>query len=209
MRARHSSGTKAVWVALDSGYAADIAQPQTPEKAERAAMTVMTTPAHEPTASFAAAPAAAAPRRLAVFGSVSAERPSRALVETPDSAAREVLERVFAEIAAQAPVIARPVLDRALAAAAITTAERDELVRELAVPEASADSPPAPDRSVAASNALREALSAVRRASPGIAETILDAAVADGLLTAAQEQRIVGRLSSSPAATFRPARARD
>ncbi|HEY1778175.1 MAG TPA: hypothetical protein VGG41_18605 [Solirubrobacteraceae bacterium] len=175
-------------------------------------MTV-TTPAHEPTASFdAASTPGGVPRRLAVFGSVSAEGPSRALVEPPDSAAREVLERVFAEIAAQAPVIAAPVLERAVAAASITSDERDELIRALAAPPEEAD-PDAefapPQRSVAASNALREALSAVRRASPAIAEPILDAAVTEGLLTAAQEQRIVGRLSSSPAAIFRPNRVRD
>jgi hypothetical protein len=170
-------------------------------------MTV-TSPAPEPTASFGAT-SATAPRRLAVFGSISAERPSRTIVEAPDSAARAVLEHVFAEIAAQAPLIARPVLERAVEAAAITTAERDELLSELAAPQSSTDPASAHDRSVAASSALREALSAVRRASPGIAEPILDVAVADGLLTAAQEQRIVGRLSSSPAATFRPARSHD
>jgi hypothetical protein len=176
-------------------------------------MTV-TTSAHEPTASIdAASTASGVPRRLAVFGSVSAERPSRALVEPPDSAAREVLERVFAEIAAQAPVIAAPVLERAVAVSSISSDERDELIRALAAPPQEADpetdAAPAPQRSVAASNALREALSAVRRASPAIAEPILDAAVAEGLLTAAQGERIVGRLSASPAAIFRLNRARD
>jgi hypothetical protein len=193
-----------VWVAGKSGKAADIAQPQPPEKAECAALTV-TTPTPEPTANRGDLPDAA-PRRLAVFGSVSAERPS-GTIEAPASPAREVLERVFAEIAEQASLIARPVLDRAAAASVITTLERDELLRELAEPQSShSDSTGAPGGSVAARSVLREALAAVRRASPGIAGPILHAAVADGLLSAAQEQRIIARLSASPAAAFRPAR---
>jgi hypothetical protein len=170
-------------------------------------MTV-TTPAPEPTASYGEPPSSA-PRRLAVFGSVSAERPSRANVEAPPSAAREVLERVFAEIAAQAPLIARPVLDRAAAAGAITASERDELLLELAEPQASRDADDGSGRSGAVRTVLREALAAVRRASPSIAEPMLRAAVADGLVTAAQEERILTRLSASPASSFRPARGRD
>ena len=148
----------------------------------------------------------AAPRRLAVFGSVSAERPSRTIVAAPESGAREVLERVFAEIAEQAPLIARPVLDSAAAAGKITATERDELLRELAEPQSSHDSTGAPGTSAAARGVLRLALGAVRRASPGIAGPILNAAVADGLLSAAQEQRIIARLHASPATAFRPAR---
>lgn len=169
-------------------------------------MTV-TTPAADHAA--LGAPAAAPPRRLAVFGSVSAERPSRAIVDPPASVAREVLERVYAQISAQAPQIAQPTLERAVATGALSAAERDELLRELADPQSSTEPSARPGRSLAARTALRAALGDVRRASPGIAQPILHAAVLDGLLTAAQEQRILSRLYASPAATFRPARGQD
>jgi hypothetical protein len=154
-------------------------------------------------------PPSAAPRRLAVFGSVSAERPPRAPVAAPESGAREVLEQVFAAIAEQAPLIARPVLDRAAAAGEISPGERDALLRELAQPQSSNDETGTPASTVAGRAALREALGAVRLASPGIAQPILHAAVAEGLLTAAQEQRIIARLRTSPGAAFRPARSGD
>jgi hypothetical protein len=152
---------------------------------------------------------AAAPRRLAVFGSVSAERPSRTIVAAPESRAREVLEQVFAAIAEQAPLIALPVLDRAVGAGDISSSERDELLRELAQPQSSGDTTDTPAATIAARAALREALGEVRLASPGIAQPILHDAVAEGLLTAAQEQRIIARLRTSPGAAFRPARSGD
>jgi hypothetical protein len=54
---------------------------------------------------------------------------------------------------------------------------------------------------------LREALAAVRRAAPAIATPILDDAVDQERLTAAQERRILERLRISPATALRAATA--
>jgi hypothetical protein len=145
------------------------------------------------------------PRRIAVFGSIAAERPSREPGESPGEqspadTARVVLERVFAEITAKAPRIAQPILDRALAEHSITPAERDELLRELGDPNAPAAAAPL---SAEADGVLREALAAIRHASPAIAEPILRHAVEAECLPEAQEQRILERLRSSPTTALR------
>jgi hypothetical protein len=134
------------------------------------------------------------PRRIAVFGSVAAERPA----ELPfTQAARAVLERVLAAIAAEVPRIARPILDRAVAEGTISRDERHALLSELTDPDRAPAEPAA--SSPGARGVLREALAAVRRASPQIAAPILREAVADERLTEAQERRILERLRSSPA----------
>ncbi len=58
--------------------------------------------------------------------------------------------------------------------------------------------PPRGRLSVAAHRVLREVLAAIRRAAPGIAEPILAEAVDSERLTAAQQQRILERLRTSP-----------
>ena len=147
---------------------------------------------------------ARAPRRIAVFGSASAERASRAAAPPPPASTRAVLERVFAQIGAQAPLIARPILDRAVAEGTITLDERDELLRELADPQAIAEQEDAKSRA-GARIVVTEALAAIRLAAPAIAEPILRAAVAEERLTPAQSGRILERLRSSPGAAFRVA----
>lgn len=168
-------------------------------------MTV-TTPPRQSTPSHRNA-GAQAPRRIAVFGSVSAERAPHDAVEAPASAARAVLERVFAEISAQAPLIAQPILDRAVGEGAVTLDERDELLRELADPDATGEAPAAQTRvGVSARIVLSEAFAAIRLAAPGIADPILRQAVANERLTSAQAGRILERLRSSPATAFRATR---
>ena len=141
-------------------------------------------------------------RRIAVFGSVAAERP---LVpdrdETFSPAARAVLERVIEAIASSAPSIATPILDRAVAEGTITRAERHTMLVELNDPGASDER--VPPVSQDASATLREALAAIRRAAPGIARPILDEAVGAERLTLAQELRILERLRSSPSRVLR------
>ena len=68
-------------------------------------------------------------RRIAVFGSVAAPDVRREPVLSP--AARAVLERVHEAIAANAPSIVKPILDRAVADGAITRAERHAMLLEL------------------------------------------------------------------------------
>jgi len=140
------------------------------------------------------------PRRIAVFGSASAARAAGTAPQTPASSARSVLEHVFAQISAQAPLIAAPMFDRAVGDGTITLEERDELLRELADPQASVEAPAA---AAGARIVLTEAFAAIRLAAPGIAEPILRQAVADERLTTAQSTRILERLRSSPAAAFR------
>ena len=110
-----------------------------------------------------------------------------------------MLERVLAAIAAEVPRIARPILDRAVAEGTISREERHALLHELTDPDRA---PAGACRlSPGARGVLREALAAVRRASPQIAAPILHEAVADERLTEAQERRILERLRSSPART--------
>jgi len=132
--------------------------------------------------------------RLVVFGSVAAARPPA----TP--AVGAVLERVYDSIAASAPAIAAPIIDRAVDEGRITRVERHELLRELR-------DPGTVDFSHGARSVLREALAAVRRAAPAIAMPILDDAVDQERLTAAQERRILERLRISPATALRAATA--
>ncbi len=161
-------------------------------------MTV-TTPPLEPTTGPAKT-SGRSPRRIAVFGSASAERAGRAAEEAPAWSARAVAERVFAQIRAQAPLIAQPIFERAVAEGTITRAERDGLARGLADPLTPA---PAASAGAGARVVLTEALTAIRLAAPAIAEPILHQAVADERLTPAQSRRILDRLRLSPSAAFR------
>jgi hypothetical protein len=113
-----------------------------------------------------------------------------------------VLELVYESIAASAPQIVSPILDRAVGAGTISRVERHELLRVISGSAPTEDSAgAAPARAV-----LREALAAVRRAAPEIAAPILREAVGSERLTQAQEQRILERLRTSPAgALARPA----
>jgi hypothetical protein len=146
-----------------------------------------------------------APNRVAVFGSF-AERPAtspRPLDRSPRSeehrplppsspAATAVFERVRVLVAANAPGIARPILDRALAAGTITDSERSDLLAEFA----GAGAGSASERSAVA-DLHRQILAAVRRAAPALAEPLLNEAVASERLTAAQERRIIACLRLS------------
>jgi hypothetical protein len=105
----------------------------------------------------------------------------------PDTAA--VVDRARELIAARSPEIASPLLDQALAAGAITEAERVELLHELVgVPDSGWA------LSVAAQRLRRQVRAAIARAAPALARPLLDAAVADERLTPAQEGRILRRL---------------
>ena len=145
--------------------------------------------------------------RIAVFGADAPKRPLAlpADVQELSPAARAVLERVLASIASSASSIAQPILDRAVEEGTITRAERHALLRELSAP--GADDVPAPGEapptSVGARRVLREALAAIRRAAPGIAQPILDEAVDAERLTAAQQKRILERLRINPSQLLR------
>jgi hypothetical protein len=146
-----------------------------------------------------------APNRVAVFGSVAAPlgtsalpisrfaKPAQASGQTRLSqsspAATAVLERVRALLAANAPGIAGPILDRALAAGAITDTERSGLLAELAGASAGQGA----ERAVVA-HLHQEVLTAVRRAAPTLAKPLLKEAVASERLTPAQERRILQQL---------------
>jgi hypothetical protein len=146
--------------------------------------------------------------RIAVFGADAPERPLALPADAQElsPAARAVLERVLASIASSASSIAQPILDRAVEEETITRAERHALLRELSAPSDRDDAPaPAepPPTSVGARRVLREALAAIRRAAPGIAQPILDEAVDAERLTAAQQKRILERLRINPSQVLR------
>jgi hypothetical protein len=140
--------------------------------------------------------------RLAVFGSVAAQRdPAREVATSP--AVGAVLEQVYATIAADAPAIAAPLIDRAVADGRISRVERHELLRELREPGAAGPAPGTAAIGLEARLVLREALAAIRLAAPSIAQPLLDEAVAAERLTPAQEQRVLDRLRTSPAQALR------
>jgi hypothetical protein len=139
-------------------------------------------------------------RRIAVFGSVAAPDVQREPALSP--AASAVLQRVHEAIAANAPSIVKPILDRAVADGAITRAERHAMLLELSG-AAIVEEEAAASVSLGARGTLREALAAIRGAAPGIARPILDQAVDEERLTPAQERRILERLRSSPARALR------
>jgi|HubBroStandDraft_6_1064221.scaffolds.fasta_scaffold159639_3 hypothetical protein len=146
--------------------------------------------------------------RIAVFGAIGPEPPLAQAAEAQalSPAARAVLERVLASIASSASAIAQPILDRAVEEGTITRSERHALLRELSAPGDPDDAPaPAvtPLPSLGARRVLREALAAIRRAAPGIAQPILDEAVDAERLTPAQEKRILERLRISPSQVLR------
>jgi hypothetical protein len=150
-------------------------------------------------------PSRPAPNRVAVFGSFAASSATspRPLTHSsnqeqdsgygrlpPSSpAATAVNERIRVLLAAKAPAIARPILDRALAAGTITDSERSDLLGEFAGTSAAVVS----ERSAVA-HLHREILAAVGRAAPALAKPLLKEAVASERLTAAQERRILERL---------------
>jgi hypothetical protein len=149
-----------------------------------------------------------APNRVAVFGSIAApleprrwplDRPQKPSVgggqerlAKPSPAATAVLERVRVLLADKAPAIARPILDRALAAGKITDAERSDLLEELS----GASATHASERAAVA-QLHEEIRGALRRAAPTLAQPLLKEALASERLTAAQERRIVERLRLS------------
>jgi hypothetical protein len=141
------------------------------------------------------------PTRIAVFGSVAQAplriRPPRNRAPgffSPNAAA--VLERTLELVAARSTSIARPILDRAVAAGTISAAERAELIEELA---GSGGHPqPGAPRSAAVARLRQEVSAAIRRAAPGLSQPLLSEAVASERLTRVQERRIIERLRQSP-----------
>jgi hypothetical protein len=142
--------------------------------------------------------------RLAVFGSLTADRGSADRVASPAVAA--VLDQVYGRIAAAAPAIATPIVDRAVAEGRITRVCRHELLRELSAPDAAVEAPGTAVVDLEARRVLREALAAIRAAAPAVAAPILDEAVAAERLTPAQRERVLDRLRTSPANALRMSR---
>jgi hypothetical protein len=141
-------------------------------------------------------------RRIAVFGSVAADRAAEREEQPFSAPARAVLDRVLEAVASGAPAIAGPIVDRAVAEGTITRDERHAMLRELSRPGGAGEEPEPPG-SQGAGRTLREALAAVRRAAPTIARPILDEAVEAERLTPAQERRILERLRASPGRVLR------
>jgi hypothetical protein len=139
---------------------------------------------------------------VAVFGSaaqvapaVHSRRSSSASRFSPGTAA--VFERVLALIKTYAPEIAGPIVDRGVAVGAISRAERQALIADIAH-DASGLAALRP-RSAAAAQLRVDALAAIARAAPRIARPVLDDAVASERLTSAQQRRILERLEAGQA----------
>jgi hypothetical protein len=139
------------------------------------------------------------PTRVAVFGSIAEPslrtRVARSAPRFLSPSAAAVFERTLELVAAKAPGIARPILDRAVAAGRITGAERRELLAGLSGgANARASLPPRAELA----RLQHEVSAAVRRAAPGLAQPLLREAVASERLTRVQERRIVERLRQTP-----------
>jgi hypothetical protein len=135
---------------------------------------------------------------------------------------RGVARRIFDAIRAQAPAIAKPLLDEGVAAGTITQAQEDEFLTRLSQPlpdprsgpppgsstGAPSEPPPAKADGNAASGPDGAALTpaqrqlfasvfgAIRKQSPTIAKPLLDQAVANGTITQVQADQISARLTA-------------
>jgi hypothetical protein len=131
------------------------------------------------------------PTKIAVF---SSPEPAPAAARDAAPAAHAdpaaVLVRARELIAARSPGIAVPMLDRALAAGAITPAERAALLRELV----GADDWRSAPLSLAAQRLRSQIRAAIVRATPALARPVLDEAVRSARLTQRQRMRITHRL---------------
>lgn len=109
------------------------------------------------------------------------------------TASAAVRRRIFEAIRSEAPAIAAPRLDRAVAAGTITPAQRQEFLARLEharprhvhpVPEQTHD-----QRLLAAS-----VFDAIRSEAPAIAEPLLEQALAEGSISPGEADRITNRL---------------
>ena len=132
---------------------------------------------------------------------------------------RAVAQKVFDAIRAQAPAIAKPLLDQGVAAGTISAAQEDAFLARLSQPlpdprsgstpgsangAPSAPPPAKPDGSSAPGAALTPAqrqlyasvFGAIRTQAPTIAKPLLDQAVADGTITQVRADQISARLTA-------------
>jgi hypothetical protein len=159
-----------------------------------------------------AASAAAAPAPTGAGWPTASARTARRADPLP---AGEIvlLGLVFAGLAAGAPGIARPLLDRGIADCAITPAEADAFLARLATVDGGGPAPADPGARLGSRSAIDEGrvqatgtpapaalavfqnvFSAIRRQLPEVAKPLVLDAVATGEITQAQARRIEQRL---------------
>jgi hypothetical protein len=135
---------------------------------------------------------------------------------------RAVAQKIFDAIRAQAPAIAKPLLDQGVAAGTITAAQEDQFLTRLSQPLPDPRSGPPSGSSDGASSVPPPAKSdgnvvvgpsgaalttgqrqlyasvfgAIRKQAPAIAKPLLDQAVADGTITQARADQISARLTA-------------
>jgi hypothetical protein len=116
------------------------------------------------------------------------------------------LQRIYDGVHAQAPAIAKPLLDAGVRAGTITQAQEDSFLTRL-----SQQAPRRSDRATADSSRLgldggamptvaqrqlfASVFAAIRDATPAIAAPLLDRAVADGTIAQTEADRISARLA--------------
>ena len=120
-----------------------------------------------------------------------------------DEDVRAVLEDIHAAVAKQAPAIAGPVIDKAENENKITSAQADAL-RKAAEDIAAGKRPDirALPRDEDVHRVIKEAFAAAHEKTPGIAEPIIDKAVADNKITEAQADRIREMIKKGPRPAF-------
>jgi hypothetical protein len=119
------------------------------------------------------------------------------------AAERGVLQQVAQAEAAQAPGIAKPILDSAVAAGTITQTQEDNFLQRLGRVRGPGEArpqrttPPTPP-SAAQIAVFKQVAAAIGARLPGIAKPILDKAVGDGTITAAQEKQLLNFFTAGP-----------
>ncbi|HEX2016330.1 MAG TPA: hypothetical protein VGN69_06515 [Solirubrobacteraceae bacterium] len=114
----------------------------------------------------------------------------------PSSASRSVFSQIVTAISQQAPIIAQPVLARAVAAGTLTQAQADTIAAALSHAGNLDDLRHQLERASAAQRrVLQDVLAAVGAQAPTIAQPILATAVSSGVLTQAQADKLASLLT--------------
>jgi hypothetical protein len=103
-----------------------------------------------------------------------------------------VRRRIFEAIRSQAPAIAAPRLDRAVAAGTITVAQREEFLARLE--QADRRRSPVPEQTHDQRLLAASVFDAIRSEAPAIAEPLIEQALAEGSISPGEAEQITDRL---------------
>lgn len=140
---------------------------------------------------------ASSTRRARVVAVLAGPDPTTGVGATSRRAAtpNPVAMRIFDAIRSEAPAIAAPALDRAVADGTISATQRERFLARLEQPDRSAQPAPVPELTHDQRRVSATVFDAIRSQAPAIAQPLLDEAIADGTITPSDADRIRSRLS--------------